>query len=534
VSGRDGAAPRGDATAAFRTVVLALLLAAVASCLWGIGRALPEVLYAPIWVLDEHGNQLLRADLLTRGLSLYGDLECQYGPLPIWAWYGMTRLLGNTMAANVFFHNLSALAVVAALFWWATRCTARRSTVLAIAGALAILAFARTPYCYLLLAPLCNIEYLSVERLCLIALVALWSPPDRRGAARAFGMVAVFGAWQLTKISGACFGFVAFAIVDGLWVLSRRPLDVRRWLRWWGIVGAGTAGIEVLRIAVFVALFGREIGLRTAWPLYVAVDYAGTWLTLWAGWRHFMAVVLPIVSLLAAAVWKLSRVIRRGSADSTWTDPLYWQAAVATAFYVLGLLPFVGFFGHEWLFFQYQWALLPFGLALVDRRPVWAAILIALHVGPLNRAVSEVRRRVPAAQLETLTVRGGTITARIGDPQIPFIRAALAEVDARRPAPTLIASGSWGGGGWYFAAGESRLPRNPFFNSAGARRPEDNEEFAALLRDAGTVLLATRARTAGLGAGWFPQIAGAAAASELRAFSESAAAPGWVLLARSR
>lgn len=530
-------------TARYRGWVLCLLLCCVSLGLWGLIVTLPEAIYSPDWLLGENGNQLFRADQLQAGKALYRDIDCQYGPLPIWFWYGFTVVAGNTIPANVLFQNLLTLLLVALLFWWTTRYATRRSTISAIALALGVLTFVRTPYLHLIASPSANFEYLTLERLCLLGLMLLWRPPEGRSVKFAAGLALLFLTWQNVKVGGAFIGLAAYGMMDVLWLLiQRRAGLVRPWLRWWMLAVIGIVLMESLRCTLFVLCFGAEQGWRSAWPLYVAGDYPRTWLTLWANPRHFVTVILPILALITPLLWLVATGIRqrRQTAQLKPAELLLFQAATGTLFYLIAAVPKFGYFGHEWHFFQYQWVLLPLALAALHRRPwLGLCLLLLVHAGPIDRAVKELRQAPPATTLARLDTPCGPIITVENDARLPLLRTALDAANSNSKSRSLI-MGTWGGGGWYVAAQEPHRPHNIFFSHATIRRSSDNAEFATLLATTDLVLIPVRpsANATASGWDWIEAVAGPVIARQLREeFAPLPTVPpvtesGWILLHR--
>jgi len=540
----DGIAPceiDHPVTSRYRGRVLCLLLCCICLGLWGLNVALPEATYSPDWILGENGNQLFRADQLHSSKALYSDMDCQYGPLPVWLWYGFTLIAGNTIPANVFFQNLLTLGLVALLFWWTTRYASRRSTVSAIALALGVLTFVRTPYLHLIASPSANFEYLTFERLCLLGLMLLWRPPEGRSVKLAASLALLFLVWQNVKVGGAFIGLAAYGLMDVLWLMMQRRAElVRPWLRWWLFAIAGVALMESLRCTLFVLCFGTEQGWRSAWPLYVADEYQRTWLTLWANPRHFVTVILPILALIAPLLWLVVAGLRqRGQrAQLKPAELLLFQAAIGTLFYVIAAVPKFGYFGHEWHFFQYQWVLLPLGLVALHRRPwLGLALLLLVHAGPANRIIKELRQSPSTQEMVRLDTPIGPIITVENDARLPFLRTALDAANSNPKSRSLI-MGTWGGGGWYLAAQEPHRPHNIFFSHAIIRRPADNAEFATLIASADLVLVSTRPPITHVGTSldWVETVAGTDCARQLReSFAPlSSAQSGWILLRRKQ
>ena len=500
-------------TTRYRVMVLSLLLCVVSLGLWGVISFLPESVNSTDWILGENGNQLFRADQLAAGKSLYGDVDCQYGPLPIWLWYGFTLMAGNTIGANVLFQNLLTLMLVAGLFCWLSQHAKSKRHLFVLALALGLLTFARTPYLYLLASPSANFEYLTFERLCLLGLMLLWRPPTQRSNKLGVGLVLLFLVWQCVKVGGAFMGLGAYAAMDAIWLLTRQRRDLfQTWLGWWLKVSIGILIMEALRCASFVICFESDQGWRSAWPLYVAGEYQRTWLTLWANPRHFITVVLPILALLLPLPWLIHRTLKERTQPERplKENTILYQAAVGTLFYLIGAVPIVGYFGHEWHFFQYQWVLLPLALVCLRYRLCLGLVLLLLvHLGPLNRTLSELRRATPPDQLERLDTQIGPIIAPKDDARLAVIKTALAATRADAGYRSLIV-GTWGGGGWYVAAQELHRPQNIFFSNAIIRRPADNAEFNSLLAAADFILLGLKSEASDPfpGLGWFAKTAG--------------------------
>ncbi len=538
-----GPVKAGNEATRFRLPCLIILLGLIAIGLFALAHSYSESIYNTDWILGENGNQLFRADQLAAGKSLYGDVDCQYGPLPIWLWYGFTLMAGNTIGANVLFQNLLTLVLVAGLFWWLSQNAKSKSHLVFLAIGLGLLTFARTPYLYLLASPSANFEYLTFERLCLLGLMLLWRPPTQRCNKLGVGLVLLFLLWQCVKVGGAFMGLGAYAAMDVIWLLARGRRDLfQTWLRWWLKVSVGILIAEALRCAAFVLCFGADQGWRSAWPLYVADEYQRTWLTLWANPRHFITVVLPILAMLLPLPLLIHLTLReRDRAEqSPKEDTVPYQAAVGTLFYLLGAVPVVGYFGHEWHFFQYQWVLLPLALVCLRYRLcLGLAILLLIHLGPLNRTLRELRRATPPDQLERLETQIGPIIAPKDDTRLAVIKTALATVRADAGHRSIII-GTWGGGGWYVAAQESHRPQNIFFSNAIIRRSTDNAELADLLAATDIVLLGLKSEASNPvpGPSWFAKTAGQENAKTLEEQFEplqDERVPnnsGWVILKR--
>jgi hypothetical protein len=494
----------------FRFAILLGLLVFLGFGLWVFVKFLPVSFHGTDWILSENGNQIFRADQMQAGKALYREIDCQYGPLPIWIWYGFTILAGNTISANILFQSLLSIAFVGCLFWWLTRGEMRRGALVAIAIALLLVSFSRTPYLHLLITIVGNMEYYVFERFLLLAVMVTWRPIEARGRKHAPWLVLILLAWQSSKVGGAFMALAAYGAMDVLWLItkSRQAGLMRDWFRWWCAVTGGLVLAELVRCGLFVIFCGWEQGMRSAWPFYVTGEYERTSLTLFASFRHFVAVVLPILVPVFLFLGFVVRMFRRPMPASTpeATDLILYQSGVGVLFYLLSAVPGVGYFGHEWHFFQYQWVLLPFTLVMVfsvlfrGRAVLGLVMILGVHAGAFKVALTEVRTAPPAEQIERLETRIGPVMAPVGNELLRLIRTALELVEQRKDgqtaAPTARARsmiiGTWGGSGWYVAADERHRPHNTFFSHAIIRRPSDNEEFGRLLRETQVLIIAVR------------------------------------------
>lgn len=469
--------------------LLALLLFVSGVAAWMI-KSSPQEYRGAEWAFGEAGNQLFRADQIAHGRVLYRDMECQYGPLPIYAWSAFSLIAGNTVAANLLFHTLLSLVFIGALYWWATGQNAGRRVIAAVFAALVTVVFARTMFLHLLAFSLSNVEYFVFERMWILGMAVCWRPPEQRGTRDMLTLIGLCTAWQLTKVGGALFGLAAFVCVDMLWMRGfGRGEQGRAWWKWWVKVAVGCLAAEVLRCALFVSVAGWELGLRQAWPLHVAREYSRTWLTLWAGPKHFILAVLPIVGLVVVFVAFVAQMLRAKRPTDEDVAPIYFQGAAGAVFFLLAAMPRIGYLGHEWLIFGYQWPLLLLPLILLRRSPVWGlVILLLIHVGPLGRSIKEIQRVGAPVPTESVQTSIGPLVFAQGDARAEFLRTLLKLRESHKAGGTLIIN-AWGGGGWYVIAGETHPPRNIFFSSPLGRTENDDAEFDRLLADARLVLI---------------------------------------------
>lgn len=257
-------------------------------------------------------------------------------------------------------------------------------------------------------------------------------------------------------------------------------------------------------------------------------------------WRQFVAVVLPILGLVGVFTLVMAAMVITGrhgrTVSKTALVPLY-SGAVGSMFFVLGAVPGVGYFGHEYQFFQYQWALLPLALAAM-RWAHWSGLglLLALHAGGVYLSGATILRERANTTSRVIETRVGPIYFEMNDPRANVVEESLALARSAAPAPTLLIN-RWGGGGWYVAA-ESPAPRNMFF-ALGARTPFDQLELMGILNQASVVIahLPVTDPSSAPGRSWLRARMGADAAAQLLAAFEVKAqhaveSATWVIFTR--
>jgi hypothetical protein len=449
---------------------------------WFLLHQFPARFYGMDWLTGEHGNQLYRAQVLGAGGLPYRDVECQYGPLPLYAYAAFARVFGNTVQTGAAFHFCLSLVVVAALFSWLVRAARTRGETLLLAGLLALASlcltvFYRSP---LVLSFGANFEYLSFERLWLIGLAAGWRPLRERTGRDVFRIGLFFFLWQMTKFGGAAFGMAGFFLTDAVHLLlDGSKADRRAWFPFWVKAGVACVAAEALRAGLFYAALSPAMAVRALWPFWVAGTYPYDRLDLWLGPRHFLVTVAPIVVPVVAGL--LATGLRRWPKARGWLsarlpEALWFPVLVPLAFYLCGSVNKVGYFGRQWLFFQYAFALVPVLLLLALRFPRSAGLALvgfayAASAGMFLRT-AVVRPSPTMVRIET---KVGHVWAERSDPETQIWQAARGWLEAR-PGAKMIAFSNWLGGGWYAAQQERAPLRNTIF-VARMRNAADQDEL---------------------------------------------------------
>ena len=449
---------------------------------WFLVREFPARFYGPDWLTGEHSNQLYRAQVLGSGGLLYRDVECQYGPLPLYAYAAFAKVFGNTVQTGVAFHLCLSLVVVAALFRWLARAARSRNEALLLAGllglaSLCLTVFYRSP---LILSFGANFEYLSFERLWLIGLASGWRPLRERTARDAFRIGLFLFLWQLTKFGGAAFGVAGYFLTDAVHLLlDGSRSDRRAWFPFWLRAGLACVAAEALRIGLFYAVLPPDLAVRTLWPLWVVSTYPYDRLDLWLSPQHFLVFIAPIfvpvvVGLLATAV-RLLPVARGWKADRM-PEALWYPAGVLLAFYLCGSVNKVGYFGRQWLFFQYAFALVPVLLLLALRLPRVAGLTLALGTYAASAGMFLRTAAVkPSPTMIRVDTPVGFVWAGRQDPEVLIWQAARGWLEAR-PGSQMIVFSNWLGGGWYAAERKWAPLRNTLFVT-GTRTANDQDQL---------------------------------------------------------
>lgn len=453
---------------------------------WFLLHQFPARFYGPDWFTGEHGNQLYHAQLLGSGGLLYRDMECQYGPLPLYAYSAFAKVFGNTVQTGVAFHLCLSLVVVASLFHWLARAARSKNDALLLAvllgvASLGLTVFYRSP---LILSFGANFEYLSFERLWLIGLASGWRPLRERTGRDALRIGLFLFLWQLTKFGGAAFGVAGFFLTDVVHLLlDGTRADRRAWFPFWLRTGIACVAAEALRAGLFYAVLPAGLAARSLWPFWVVASYPYDRLDYWLSPQHFLVFIAPIV--VPAVVGVLATAFRLMPGSPAWKTErlpaaLWYPAVVLLAFYLCGSVNKVGYFGRQWLFFQYAFALVPVLLLLAVRLPrlVGLALAVAAYASSAGMFLRTAAEQ-PTPTMVRVESPVGYVWGEGADPKIRIWQAARIWLEAR-PGSSMIVFSDWLGGGWYAAEQKSAPLRNTLF-VARTRTPSDQEQLGEQL-----------------------------------------------------
>ncbi|HTH47341.1 MAG TPA: hypothetical protein VMB21_07505, partial [Candidatus Limnocylindria bacterium] len=197
----------------------------------------------------------------------------------------------------------------------------------------------------------------------------------------------------------------------------------------------------------------------------------------------FFVTIAPIVIPLAVGV--VATALRRLPQARAWLagripEALWFPVVVPLAFYLCGSINKVGYFGRQWLFFQYAFALTPLVLVLAVRLPrIIGLALVLLAYGTSASMFLRTAAVTPTPTMVRVATPVGYVWDERNDPEIRIWQAGRGWLEAR-PGTHLIAFTGWNGGGWYAAAQETALVRNTLF-VPGKLTPADLDQLRAQL-----------------------------------------------------
>ncbi len=199
-----------------------------------------------------------------------------------------------------------------------------------------------------------TIEYIQVERICLLGLMLLWQPPRERTLQQAMGMGCLLGIWQYTKFGGAFFALASVMIVDCIVHRGERSRGWSKTLRDWAIM----LGVFALWQALFVLwayrMLTAPLAWDTVWPSYIVNSYP-TWsgpvsprlpprFPSWGGGKFFAAFQwLPAACALIAAItlsWAVTCWCFRAEPVSE-RDDKQWCLGISGVFFAIASIGYL-------------------------------------------------------------------------------------------------------------------------------------------------------------------------------------------------
>ncbi len=468
-------------------------IAALVLFLWGIAVwctsmvRRPEMHFNANYILINYGEQLYRADRLSKGEILYRDVASQYGFVASYLYAYYTIAVGNTIVANRIWHMLW-FSFSGVMVYWLLRKTVRIE--LAFAFTLIVV----TP---VLVKPgwiITEAENVPVEAVCFLALMLAWVPPDCRTWKHCVTLGLILGLWQAVKFGGAVYAGMAIVGVDLLCLITHKTTSNtwKEWLTSLGVIVASFWIIQLCWIALAFSLLPWNIAVDTLWPAYMLSDYrlmreAGLarvpplwWISIkeLLSWGGYLYGCLGLGLLFAVSL------IVRSFKNPVQTDHFNGSSNRLLIGWFFYLLASVSYLAHVGLFFQYSWTIAPAAagfLSRINRRLQIAGLLLlsfpfvhmmkhVFYDDLVSRKTSQLRPySLPSSEViyvnddvqETLNAFKVLSEWQRGNPDQSFTLAML---------------GGFCGGGYHYYYNPNYRMRNPMFFRVSTRL-YDLDEF---------------------------------------------------------
>jgi hypothetical protein len=474
-------------------VIAGLMAASAALSLATIANR-PETT-STAYLFQDEGLNLVVADTLLSGGSLYRDVAFRYGPIPAYIHAGFAALFGNTPSAY-----LRLLVLISCLDVGLAYLLLRRAAGIPVAAAITvggIFTLALTPGS--IVGGLTSSVYVPLERTVLLLLALVWEPPVPRTVGRSALIGSILGTWQGVRFGAAAVAGGSILLIDALLIAAAgvSPSALRAWARSLAVIAAAFIGFELIWIVAAFSTLPSGIAWDTVWPVYLLRSYS-SWVTpeirwlQWLGWRFMVAQYLvpltaAVLGLAGLAGWVIA--VRR-DADRGLSGRVASAGAIfiPLCFYGLGCL---GYFRTVFHFRQFMWALIPATAWALQRRGTAARIATAVLWAP--GAVTMFRHALLAAAITPPMVTvslpsGGTIAATPAlAERIAFLKAFTSTETAGAPVMYLA-----GGGGWYAAFKIPHATRHVWFEGFDVIRPYEEQAFLEALDRTAALIVCDR------------------------------------------
>jgi hypothetical protein len=447
------------------------------------------------FLFQDQGLNLVVADTLLSGGSLYRDVVYLYGPIPAYLHAGFAALFGNTPIAYV-----RLLMLISCLDVGLAYALMRRAAGIPVATAMTvggIFTLALIPGS--IVGGLTSSVYVPLERTVLLLLALAWEAPVARGAGRSFLLGSILGTLQGVRFGAAAIAGASILLIDVLYVATAGilPSALRAWARSLAAIAAGFIGLELIWIVHAFSTLPAEIASDTVWPVYLLRSYS-SWVTSeirwlqWLGWRfmivqYLVPLTAGVLGLVGLAGWVIG--VRRDAGRGL-HDGVASAGAIFIPLCFYGLACF-GYFRQVFHFRQFMWALVPAAAWELQRRG--ATLRIATTVLWAPGAVAMFRYALLSAAMAPATVTvslpsGGTIAATpaLAD-RIAFLKRFTSTETAGAPVMYLA-----GGGGWYGAYKIPHATRHVWFEGFDVIRPYEEQAFLEALNRTAALIVCDR------------------------------------------
>lgn len=481
VSGRAGLARDSS----LHVLAIFLLVSLTALLGWSVLHFRPDLAFGGGFVTGEDGNQLWRADQILRGRLPYRDFALQYGFLPSYVYAAFAGAFGNTLLTCRAYHlAFSVVCVVLSYLLVRRSLGPKLALVVAVAFIPILLAPGGT------IGANTNVEYIPVERVCFLALMLLWTAPDRRTVRGAIALGLVLGLWQAIKFGGAIFAGLSVVLVDLAWLLYHGQAKRLGWLYARRLVATGVTFLllQGLWLAIVFGTTPRALAVDAVWPVFIAdayklvsVKYPGVRYPAFAGIPFLLSGQWLPLSCGLLGLFGCAMGLRRRArtlAVEPASDAAAWPLLIGMTFY---LVAWPVYFGHVYLWYQYCWLLLPagaWGLARLPRAARGAVLASWLPTWLLMLKITFVNAPDPHLVAKVLpNTESVYLSAKERAELEPMIELARA---AEARGRFVLALYSWGGGGFHFFYDREYGLRNYLVDQI-IFRPSDASELARKL-----------------------------------------------------
>ena len=317
---------------------------------------------AELWhgfIFRDAGHVLTVADELLNGRTLFKDIFYQYGPLPAWFYASIAAIFGNSPATLLIMQQALSI-VVAALAYRLLRSvlTQTQAILFLIIGLFPLLLLPGSS-----LADFSGLDYVSWERILLLAIALAWKPPHERTGWYAVTQGGLLGSLQLVKFGSAFIAGAALLLVDLLYLqeFAAERSGRRKWLTVNLALLAAFAVVEGGWIVAAFAMLPHQIAWDAIWPFFMLQSYASYVIGIdrWPAWQnagYFVVAQLPAIAALLLVAYSTFGHVRRSTVGSVAAgDRSFGAFAFLAAFFLVGLTIY---FQHVWHIYQYLWTIM--------------------------------------------------------------------------------------------------------------------------------------------------------------------------------
>ena len=367
---------------------------------------------AELWqgfIFRDAGHVLTIADQLLQGGALYKDIFYQYGPFPAWFYTSVAAVFGNSPATVLTMQQVLSLVVAGLAYRLLRSALPQTQTILfLIIGLFPLLLLPGSS-----LAEFSGLDYVSWERLLLLAIALAWKLPQQRTRWYAVAQGGLLGFLQLNKFGSAFVAGAALVLVDLFYVreFATTRSSRRQWLITNLILLASFALVEGGWIVAAFRFLPNQIAWDTIWPYYMLESYASYVIGAdrWPRWQnagYFVVAQLPAIAALFLFAYSVFRHASRRTPTAVFSgERAFGGFAFLAAFFLIGLTIY---FRHVWHIYQYLWMIIPAaGWAIRDARLPLQAALLALWLPAFAMSVKGLLPRQPAAELVLETFPSG-------------------------------------------------------------------------------------------------------------------------------